>query len=183
MKYDLFDVVLSNSSAKEFSVARNEWWVSGCVDSGDNPETWERCICGKDGIRYCYEIKNRITGAVLYPIGSECIKKFDSEDMNLAMKRLTTITDFNTSMREVIKKRMSGQKQSVISMTWLRKPEILDHLNRLGILTDKDVSFLERIRRKRTLTDKQIDYAVGLQGKVSSVLTKKVLARIGGEAK
>lgn len=179
MKYDLFDVVLSNSSSKVFDVARNEWCVSRCVDCGDNPDEFEQCVCGKDGIRYCYEIKNNITGAILFPLGSECIKKFEREDMNLHMKRLTTITDFNTSMREVIKKRMSGTPQ-VVSMTWLKKPVILDHLNSLGILTNKDVRFLQSIRRKRTLTQKQIKYEIGLQDKVSIVFTNKVLASIGG---
>lgn len=182
MKYNLFDVVLSNSSAKEFSVARNEWCVSSCVDCGDNPEKWEQCICGKDGIRYCYEIKNRITGEVLYPIGSECIKKFDREDMNLAMKRLTTITDFNTSMREVIKKRMSGEQQ-IISSAWLRKPEIIGHLYKLGILTRYDFDFLDNTKRKRVFTHKQSIYETRIRMKVSKFFTDEVLARIGGEAK
>lgn len=179
MKYDLFDIVVSNSSSNVFAEARNEWYVSSCVDCGDNPEHFEQCVCGKDGIRYCYEIQNKKTGAILYPLGSECIKKFDSKDMNYDMKRLTLITDFNTSMREVIKKRIAGEHQ-VVSLIWLKKPAILDHLNRLGILTSKDVRFLESIRRKKSLTIKQANYQKGLRDKVSDVLTNKVIERIGG---
>lgn len=44
----------------------------------------QTCVCGKEGLRWCYKIRNRITGQGLYPVGDVCIKHFQSESMDQA---------------------------------------------------------------------------------------------------
>lgn len=39
------------------------------------------CLCGKEKIRYLSTIENTLTGRKLEPIGSQCIKKFERDDL------------------------------------------------------------------------------------------------------
>lgn len=55
-----------------------EWKITNMFEEEDASE---QCICGKENIRYCYEISNVKTGKKLCPIGSSCIKKFEREDL------------------------------------------------------------------------------------------------------
>ena len=77
--YELSEIVINNSVSKNWKDAINEWYISN-MNYVDDDET---CICGKEGIKYCYEIKNIKNGNILYPIGSSCIKKFEREDLVL----------------------------------------------------------------------------------------------------
>lgn len=56
-----------------------EWNI---IDCEEDDELELSCICGKENLRYLFVIKNDITGKVLYPIGSSCIKKFNRKDLN-----------------------------------------------------------------------------------------------------
>ena len=56
-----------------------EWDI---IDCEEDDELESSCICGKENLRYLFVIKNDITGKVLYPIGSSCIKKFNRKDLN-----------------------------------------------------------------------------------------------------
>lgn len=71
--------VVEQSEAKKWEYARKEWIV---VDCDEDEEQTEQCICGKENLRYLYTIKNRYNGNILYPIGSTCIQKFESEVMD-----------------------------------------------------------------------------------------------------
>ena len=41
----------------------------------------EICICGHEGLRYCFTIQNRYNNNILYPIGSSCILQFGRTDL------------------------------------------------------------------------------------------------------
>ena len=70
--------VLNNSEASEWEDAVKEWEISDCEE--DESAT-ERCICGKENIRYLFTIRNIYNGNELYPIGSTCIKKFERKEL------------------------------------------------------------------------------------------------------
>lgn len=75
----LMDVVLAHSKSSTWQEAKNEWYVSGqLLDKSD----YDTCVCGYHPIIDLYEITNDETGDVLFPIGSVCIKKFESSRMN-----------------------------------------------------------------------------------------------------
>ncbi len=77
--YDnLFKEVLEKSESKNWKYAVNEWEICDC----DEDETCStQCICGKEGLRYLFTIRNIINNNKLYPIGSSCIKKFSVDDL------------------------------------------------------------------------------------------------------
>lgn len=76
--YRLPSIVLEASSSKTWDVAVSEWHVVGCHDNGDASGD---CLCGHEGIRYEFTIKNSVNGNELSPIGSTCILKFENDDL------------------------------------------------------------------------------------------------------
>ena len=71
--------VLSRSRSKIWEEAVKEWDITDCEED----ESLEsECVCGQEGLRYLYTIRNRETGLCLFPIGSRCIKRFEREDLN-----------------------------------------------------------------------------------------------------
>lgn len=76
--YRLIPAVLEQSLSKDWSLAVHEWMIRDCTE---DPECATQCICGKEGIRYLFSIKNIKNGNVLFPIGSSCIKKFERSDL------------------------------------------------------------------------------------------------------
>ncbi|NLC31835.1 MAG: hypothetical protein GX781_00860 [Clostridiales bacterium] len=77
--------VMRLSQAHTWQEAVKEWHIDNLTED----ETLQTsCVCGKENLRYLYTIENNMTGNRLYPIGSECIKKFGREDLSedLAVK-------------------------------------------------------------------------------------------------
>jgi hypothetical protein len=74
--------LLSNSESKQIVEAINEWEEI----AGYHMEFGEQCICGKENIKYCFEIRNVKNGKTLYPIGSKCIENFGNETLLEQMK-------------------------------------------------------------------------------------------------
>jgi len=72
--------VLEHSESKVWSNAVNEWEV---VDVREDRNLSSMCICGKEGLRYLFRIRNSINNNTLFPIGSRCIKKFERNDLNM----------------------------------------------------------------------------------------------------
>lgn len=72
----LCDAAVGLSKADAFAKSAREWDV---VNLEDAPG--ETCVCGHKDIRWCYRIRNRETGAELYPIGDKCIRRFGSKSM------------------------------------------------------------------------------------------------------
>lgn len=76
---DLMNSVIEASVSKEWKTATEEWDITdfyedvGCSSS---------CVCGKENLRYLFEITNRYNGNVLFPIGSKCIFQFNRSDLN-----------------------------------------------------------------------------------------------------
>ncbi|MBP5444815.1 MAG: hypothetical protein J6Y28_01460 [Acholeplasmatales bacterium] len=77
--YDnLTKAVLDKSDSKDWMSASREWEIFDCVE--DNTRS-TICICGKEGLRYVFTIKNMLNGNLLSPIGSTCIKKFNDSEL------------------------------------------------------------------------------------------------------
>lgn len=70
--------VINSSYNKSWNEAVQEWDI---VDFAEDTDMEESCKCGKPHIKYLYTISNRVTDKVLKPIGSQCIKKFEREDL------------------------------------------------------------------------------------------------------
>jgi len=79
-QFALRKVVCANSISDDFTIARLEWSLSNYQHEDGT------CECGKCGLKHLYEITNQFTHKILFPIGSECIKYFENEEMNSQMK-------------------------------------------------------------------------------------------------
>lgn len=67
--------LLPRSRSKSFKAALKEWFATGEYD--EYPSATETCeLCGKENLKYHYEIKNQHTEETLN-IGSSCILKFE----------------------------------------------------------------------------------------------------------
>lgn len=76
---NLLKVVIEKSVANDWENAVLEWDIEDCEEDDYNEST---CVCGKENIKYLYEIKNVKNENVIFPIGSTCIKKFGRDDLN-----------------------------------------------------------------------------------------------------
>ena len=76
--YRLPRIVLEASSSKTWDAAVSEWHVVGCRDNGDASGD---CLCGHEGIRHEFTIRNSVNGKELSPIGSTCILKFENDSL------------------------------------------------------------------------------------------------------
>tara|TARA_R110000868_G_scaffold24856_3_gene97473 strand:+ start:405 stop:1073 length:669 start_codon:yes stop_codon:yes gene_type:complete len=74
--------LLNKSISKDIDEAVNEWEEV----SAFHEEYSDTCICGKENIKYCFEIRNVNNNELLYPIGSECIKHFGNKNLLDQMK-------------------------------------------------------------------------------------------------
>ena len=70
--------VINNSYSDNWQEAVKEWEIYNCKE---DEKCLEKCICGKENIRYLYTIKNVYNGNLLFPIGSSCIRKFNRTDL------------------------------------------------------------------------------------------------------
>jgi len=82
----LLKAVIEKSESKKWEIAVLEWIIAD-VEEDENLES--SCVCGKEHLRYLYTIQNDKTGEYLFPIGSQCIKKFGRSDLD----EYTTITE------------------------------------------------------------------------------------------
>lgn len=171
MGYNLIEIINNNSTSENFQTNSREWSVMECIDQGEDTE---RCICGKEGIRYCYRIHNKKTNKSLYPIGSSCIKKFNNEDMNSQMKTLTEFADFKRYFKEVVLLAMTKNEYNPIEFKWLKKPDILSNLLIMGLLNGWEYSFILDVRYKKHLSNKQLSkiYTIGIS--ITERMVKKV---------
>lgn len=92
----LMRVVVENSVAGDFEHARLEWEVVDCVDlrraapcgARGGRARYETCVCGYEGLRYAYTIRNVVNNHVLYPVGDQCIEHFDVPQMSARTEAL-----------------------------------------------------------------------------------------------
>lgn len=97
----LREAVVEASVANDFERARREWDVVRCFDLHDGllvstdtgrPITSLDCVCGKRGLRYVFLLRNRRNpDSWLWPIGSDCVKRFGVKDMVQQAKDLDRI--------------------------------------------------------------------------------------------
>ena len=76
---DFIKEILDYSQSKDWKTAVLEWEVVGCVEDTKRRES---CICGKEKLRYLFEIRNTKTNQTIFPIGSSCIKKFERHELD-----------------------------------------------------------------------------------------------------
>lgn len=92
----LKSAILEKSIADDMYYATKEWMVISY-----ELETESTCICSKQNITKCFTITNIKTGETLYPVGSQCIKRFENDEINDEAKLVVKISKMGkTKLKE-----------------------------------------------------------------------------------
>jgi hypothetical protein len=78
------------------SVSSDSFVIEPCVDS----HVCTTCKCTKQHLKWLFRIVNKLNGNELFPIGSECIKRFGNQEMINQMIFLKNIFDNVTKIGE-----------------------------------------------------------------------------------
>lgn len=78
----LKSALLEKSVSKDINEAVKEWREVLAY----HEEFTDTCVCGKEKIKFLFEIRNVNNNESLFPIGSQCIKNFGNEDLLNEMK-------------------------------------------------------------------------------------------------
>lgn len=131
--------ILELSKSTNFEQAIGEW----DLESVEITDEFDNCPCGQQIKEHCY-IRNKLNGNNTY-VGNRCIKKFLNKD---------TGTLFDGLKR--IKKDISANANEAV----------IEYANERGYLFDKEYQFLLDTMRKRSLSQKQLDWKKRINNRI-----------------
>ncbi len=163
---NLIATVVDNSESDNWQDAVTEWEIYDCEE---DESCSEKCICGKENIKYLYTIKNVRNKKILCPIGSSCVRKFNRLDLN----EMTSLIESQFKLLHAVEKH-----QYLALSTDLFSRKLLRWLYEQGAFNtdynhyngEKDYEFMLTMfnkRNKDSITPRQ-------QKKISAVLLNSV---------
>lgn len=178
--------IICSSEFEGWKEAAQEWKV---IYYGEVEGT--TCICGKEEIKYISGIINCLNGNELFPIGSRCIKKFKSENMNEDINVYKEV--FNKISKGISKLRETTDKgESIKFNARLFSEELIRYLNKKGALNSSDCQFLldtlgQRCKKseKKEQINKIIDesivpYIKGIPQNEMLIIDRQMLKQLKG---
>lgn len=145
----LSKAILAMSKAQDWETARKEWALVDIIEA-EEPET---CLCGHYPIVEICEIHNRITGHTT-EVGNVCVKRFMGFRSDLIF----------SGIKRVRKNPENSLNADCIAFFRERR-----------LLSDWEYGFLQDTMRKRSLTPKQMETRVRINGKVLAAVSKRGL--------
>lgn len=137
------------ASRVPWDIARLRWHVT---DMTEDETASSECVCGQTGLRYRFTIADDVSGAELFPIGSDCIAHFDVLAMTSAA---TVLADFAALT--------SAARGGVLDLKGDLSRRRLALLHRRGMLADREFEFLvSMFNRRREMTLRQQGWAHAL---------------------
>lgn len=110
-------VVESQSAAAHFSCAVLEWDV---VELEENPQQDGECVCGQQNLKLMFTIHNRVNGAKIYPIGSQCVNHFERKDLNEQVSVLSSALKLRKSFLNGENVTVTAQYFTKAVLGWLQ---------------------------------------------------------------
>lgn len=104
--YRLFGSVMELSQANNWEDAVEEWEIVGYEEDDSCSSS---CVCGKENLKYLFTIKNSVNGNSLFPIGSECIKKFQQDSLAEELKGWTDYIKLKNKIAETGRIELSAE--------------------------------------------------------------------------
>ncbi len=175
----LMGAVVAGSFASTWDQAVFEWDVT---DVDEDPTSSNMCVCGQPDLVLLYTIRNRYTGAVLFPIGSTCVNHFGRRDLNQQIAVLKGLL----RLRGAIEAR-----QPIVIEAPLFSKAMLNDLYEQGAFTpdqwnyqdgSNDLAFLLRMFNKRD----RAAISGGQRRKAQAIIMQKIVPfvlndpRLGG---
>ena len=144
--------IIRHSNADNYFDACHEW-DEVCIDVADDDEDCY-CICSHP-IKQLITIRNRENGNDVV-VGSDCIRK---------------IPNFpNASLYQPVISNLADLKKNPDDTTIGKK--LIDFIRIKELLEEKHIIFLESMRCKRNLSEKQESYYAGLKKKIVRLLER-----------
>lgn len=144
--------IINLSVSNTYEEACGEWYEAG-IDEADDGEEYS-CICSHP-IKQLITIHNRENNNETI-VGSDCICKIHNfPHADLYQTVISNLTDLKKKPDDTT----IGKK-------------LIEYIRIKNILEDKHVTFLESMRCKRRLSEKQEAYYSGLKRRVVGVLTR-----------
>jgi len=126
--------VLKHSESKRIEEAFHEWYH---LSYEEDKECAHHCVCGKKHIKELNRLRNSSTGAMLFPVGSVCVKQFSP---NLWDSLLNARRQYRKVTKSIVEdsplKMDSGvYKDSTYEEIGYKDPQYAMYLMRLNLLT------------------------------------------------
>lgn len=158
--YNLFSTIIDNSISDIWEYAVLEWDIVGFEE---DRRSQSRCICGKENIKYLYDIKNVHNNKSLTPIGSSCIKKFEVKELkdkiNVYEKLFKLLNHYEDNKYIHFKDDKKLFSRNLIN--YLAEQEVLKTEEYNGKLINYHKALLT-FYNARTLTNKQSSFATAI---------------------
>lgn len=163
----LVRAVVSASVSNVWDTAKAEWEVT---EVEEDPSADGICVCGQMGLVSLFTIKNRGSGAELFPIGSTCVNQFGRADLNSQVTVLSDLLKLRTAIRsrEAITLTSDFFSRAVLADLYEEGAFTPDQYN--GGDGERDYDFLVKMFNKRN----KDDITRPQRNKISVLLNKKV---------
>ncbi len=148
----LSSAILALSSATDWELARKEWALIDVIDSDViDSEECDECLCGKKPIFEICIIENKITKKQT-EVGNHCVKRFlgvRSDRIFSAIKRI--------------------KKDPIKSLN----EDAIVFFRQKGLLNNREYQFLQDVRNKRDLSEKQLSWRRDINHKILAAIARK----------
>jgi len=160
-------VVIDASESDFWEEAVDEWEILEC-DIDDDMESM--CICGKEGLKYCFTIKNQFNGKILYPIGSSCINQFGRNDLRQIVSVYEQLFNIRTKYNN--RKKIELQDLSRKLLYFLYEENVFKPTSYNHFRPKEDYDFLlTMFNQRRDPTEKQ-------QAKINAIIINSIIPYI-----
>lgn len=137
--------VIEFSESDYWEEAIAEWNI---LDCSIDDRMKEICICGHEGLRYCFSIQNRYNNNILYPIGSSCILQFGRNDLKQTVGIYTQLFHIRTKYYNSEKITIKDFSRKLLQFFW---DEDIFEANRYNHFNpENDYSFLLQMFNQRS---------------------------------
>ncbi|MBK5077393.1 hypothetical protein IL308_11575 [Lactococcus lactis] len=149
---NLIKKVIDNSESDIWKSAITEWVID---DVEEDTNQFESCICGKENLRYLYTIRNKLSGKFLYPIGSQCIKKFEQDELTNEINVKEQMFKLLHAVEDNAFLKLSSEFFSRKLLLYLYEQGAFEETKYNDFDSLQDYQFMLDMFNKRVRTDKQ----------------------------
>lgn len=160
-------VVIEGSESNYWEEAVDEWEI---IDCNIDDKMKEICICGHEGLRYCFTIQNRYNDNILYPIGSSCILKFGRNDLRQTVNIYEEL--FRIRTKHYNRERITLKDFSRKLLQFFLDEDIFRATRYNNYNPENDYEFMvQMFNRRSELTERQ-------QAKVNAIIISSIIPYI-----
>lgn len=159
--------VIEASESYFWEEAVCEWKILDCAIDEDKKS---RCICGQEGLKYCFTIKNRYNDNILHPIGSSCISQFGRNDLIQIVSVYEQMFNIRIKYYNREKIRLKDLSRKLLQFLYEEgafEPNSYNHFN-----PKEDYEFLLSMFNRRT------EPSIKQQAKIKAIISNSIIPYI-----